>query len=96
MPFAQRLNVKSRFWRKLFKEVVESSQPSAGQKWSKLEPGRSKLEEDPKLETRAFVDEITEDPIRANYNAYFLQKFWCNNNISLVRQIVVNASNHIT
>jgi len=30
------LDVKGRLWRKLFKEVVESSQPSAGQKWSKL------------------------------------------------------------
>jgi hypothetical protein len=34
MPFAQRLNVKGRLWRNLFKEAVKSSQPSAGQKWS--------------------------------------------------------------
>jgi hypothetical protein len=45
MPFAQRLNalyrnLKGQLWRKLFEEVVESSQPSSGQKWSKLEPGR--------------------------------------------------------
>jgi hypothetical protein len=44
-------DVKGRLWRKLFKEVVESSQPSAkvksGASW------RSKLEEDPKLESRA-------------------------------------------
>jgi hypothetical protein len=51
MMFAQRLNVKGRLWRKLFKEVVESSQLSAGQKWSKLESGRSKLEEGLKLES---------------------------------------------
>jgi len=55
MPFAQRL--KGRLWRKLFKEVVESSQPSVGQKWNK--PGGPNWRKDPKLESRALNLNIT-------------------------------------
>jgi hypothetical protein len=58
MPFAQRpnaahRNLKGQLWRKLFKDVVELSQPSADQKWGKLEPGGPNWRKDPKLEPRA-------------------------------------------
>jgi len=59
--------------RKLLKEVVESSQPSAGQKWSKLEPGRSKLEEGLKLESWALNLNSTSVEL---YNTLLLSPHW--------------------